>query len=257
MYLYFEATALLYSLAVITFIILLAGVFASAVLWKKGKAKSLHRSLNKPAIVKAFFLNCILQVQILKESFVRWLMHFCIFIGFLGLFAQTSVMAFMSHLIPKDSFIAKTFFIVEDPVGGIGSRVLDVWGDFFGLLLLTGCVIAIVRRYIVKSKQLETLSKDTVSIVLLTAITVTGFICEAIRLVDPQYASVAAYSFIGYPLSIVFNALGIGHESYKSWIWFHAFISFFFLAYIPFSKAWHIFVSPVEILLDASERTPA
>lgn len=257
MYLYFEATALLYSLAVITVIILLAGVFASVVLWKKGKAKSLHRTPNKPAIVKAFFLNCILQVQILKESFVRWLMHFCIFIGFMGLLAQTTVMAFMSHFVPRDSFLAKTFFRVEEPLGGVGSRMLDVWGDFFGLLLLIGCVIAIVRRYVVKSKQLETLTKDTISIVLLTAITVTGFICEAVRLVDPQYASVAAYSFIGYPISLVFSAAGIGYESYNAWVWFHAAISFLFLAFIPFSKAWHIFVSPIEILLDASERKPA
>ena len=110
MYLYFEATATLYTLTVVTVIFLIAGVLCSVVLWKKGKAKSLHHRINSAAIVKAFFLNCILQVQILRISFVRWLMHFCIFIGFLGLLAQTSVMAFMSHFLPTDSAIGKTFF---------------------------------------------------------------------------------------------------------------------------------------------------
>jgi nitrate reductase gamma subunit len=177
-------------------------------------------------------------------------MHFCIFIGFLGLFAQTSVMAFMSHFLPEDSAIAHTFFTVGEP----GSILFDVWGDLFGAMLLLGLVIAIVRRYVVKSRQLETISRDTVSIVLLTTITVTGFLCEGFRLMDPQYASVASYSFIGSAVASILNAAGVPQMAYTVWVWIHALISLFFLAYIPFSKAWHIFVSPVEIILDASER---
>jgi nitrate reductase gamma subunit len=248
MYLYFEATAALYTLTVITLMFLTAGVFASIILWKKGKAKSLHNRLNIPAIIKAFVLNCVLQVQILQISFVRWLMHFCIFIGFMGLLAQTSFMAFMSHFMPADSFLALTFF------KGGGSRVLDVWGDVFGVMLLLGLIIAIVRRYITRAKQLETILKDTISIALLTVIAVSGFLCEAFRLMDPQYASVAWYSFAGYTLTNFLKVLGIGTMDYKVLVWIHAIISLFFIGYIPFSKAWHIFVSPIEIVIDASER---
>lgn len=254
-YLYFPATAALYTVSVITVLVLLAGVLASITLWMKGKAPSLHHRLRIGAILRAFIFECLLQIQILRVSFVRWIMHFCIFIGCLGLFAQTALMAFMSHFVPPDTFIAKTFFVSPgNRLGGTGARVLDMWGDLFGLLLITGIVIALVRRYIVRPRQLETILKDTISITLLTLIALTGFLCEGLRLTDPVYAQVASYSFVGNLLAGIFKSFGWSAASYYGWVWTHATISLFFCAYIPFSKAWHIFVSPIEIVLDASER---
>jgi heterodisulfide reductase subunit E len=254
-YLYFPATAALYTLSVVTILFLIAGIFASVTLWMKGKAASLHHPLNLRAVIRAFILDCIFQVQILKISFVRWLMHFCIFIGFMGLFAQTSLMAIMSHFVPPDTFIAQTFFVSEENrLAGAGGRVLDVWGDVFGLMLVVGLAIAIIRRYVVRSKQLETMLKDTVSIALLTVIALTGFLCEGLRLTDPAYADIAAYSFAGNFLAGIFKSMGWTAAPYSVWVWIHALISLFFCGYIPFSKAWHVFVSPIEIVLDASER---
>jgi len=248
MYLYFEATALLYSLTVVMLLFFIAGVLGSLVLWQKGKAKSLHHSLKLNAIIRTFVLEVVLQVQILKISFARWLMHFCIFVGFMGLLAQTTFMAYVSHFAAEDSFLARTFF--KDG----GSRVLDVWGDLFGLMLLLGLAIAVTRRYIFRVGQLETIMKDTLSLALLGSIALTGFLAEAFRLMDPQYASVGWYSFGGYGLAKAMQMIGISAMNYKAWVWVHALISLFFCGYIPFSKAWHIFVSPLEILLDASER---
>jgi heterodisulfide reductase subunit E len=253
-YLYFPATAALYTLTVFIVLVFIAGAFASVTLWFKGKAPSLHHGLNIPALVKAFIFDCLLQVQILKISFVRWLMHFCIFIGFMGLFAETTVMALASHFLPPGTALAKTMFNHVDKVGGFGARVLDVWGDFFGLMLVVGLVIAIVRRYIIKTKQLETIQKDTLSLCLLTTIALTGFLCEGLRLTSPVFASVAAYSFVGNALAGIFSSMGWTAATYKSWVWLHAIVSLFFCGYIPFSKAWHIIVSPIEIVIDASER---
>jgi len=248
MYLYFEATAVLYTLTVIAVLLCLAGILTTLALWRRGKAKNLHHRIRPAAVLRAFITDVVFQAQILKISFIRWLMHFCIFIGFMGLLAQTSLMAFISHFSAPDSFLAESFF------RGGGSRVLDVWGDVFGLILLFGLLVAIIRRYIVKVKQLDTITRDTTSLVLLTAIGLTGFLSEAFRLMDPQYAAVAWYSFAGMPLSQLLQALGIGAASYTFWVWVHASISFIFIAFIPFSKAWHIIVSPIEIVLDASER---
>ena len=254
-YLYFPATAALYALSVITVIILFAGILSSVTLWFKGKAPFLHHGLNTGAVVTAVIFDCLLQLQILKISFVRWLMHFCIFIGFMGLFAQTSVMALASHFLPPDTAIARSMFSNElNKVGGAGARFFDVWGDFFGLMLVAGLAIAIVRRYIVKSKQLETLTRDTVSICLLSTIALTGFLCEGLRLTESMYAGVAGYSFVGNILAGILKGMGFTAASYKAWVWLHATISLFFCGYIPFSKAWHVFVSPIEIVLDASER---
>ena len=249
--LYFEATALLYTLSVIMVLIVIAGMLACVTLWMKGKEPSLHHSLNIPAIIKSFICDVLLQLQILKISFIRWLMHFCIFIGFMGLLAETSLMAFMSHFLPPDNFLSKTFFDYQD---GVGAHILDVWGDVFGVMLLLGLTIAIIRRFIIPAKQLETLSKDTMSLLLLLVIALTGFFCEGVRLMYPEYASVATYSFAGNILTKMLEGIGLGLIDYKLWVWIHAIISMIFLAYIPFSKAWHIFVSPLEIVIDASER---
>src|SRR5210317_1332093 len=140
MYLYFEATTLLYTLSLIIVLIMISGIFASVSLWMKGKEPSLHHAVSFPAIIKSFICDVLLQLQILKISFIRWLMHFCIFAGFMGLLAQTTLMAFMSHFLPPDNFLSKTFFDYQD---GVGAHILDVWGDFFGLMLLLGLVIAI------------------------------------------------------------------------------------------------------------------
>jgi heterodisulfide reductase subunit E len=248
MYLYFEATAVLYTLTVISVLLCIAGILTTVALWRKGKAKSLHHKLSLAAVLKAFITDVVFQAQILKVSLVRWLMHFCIFIGFMGLLAQTSLMAFISHFAAPDSFLAQSFF------HGGGSRVLDIWGDLFGVILLLGLLIALCRRFVFKTKQLETIAKDTTSLLLLTVIGVTGFMSEAFRLMDPQYADVAWFSFAGMLLSQVLQAFGISAMSYTFWVWVHAGASFIFIAFIPFSKAWHIFVSPIEIVLDASER---
>jgi nitrate reductase gamma subunit len=250
MYLYFEATAVLYTVTVIAVLLCIAGILTTLALWRKGKAKSLHHKPHAAAIVRSFIVDVIFQAQILKISFVRWLMHFCIFIGFMGLLAQTSLMALISHFTAPGSFLAQSFF------HGGGARVLDVWGDLFGVILLLGLAIAIIRRYVVRTKQLDTIAKDTLSLALLSVIGVTGFICEAVRLTDPQYADIAWFSFAGMALTQAIHAVGFGDIShaYKVWVWLHAIVSFVFIALIPFSKAWHIFVSPIEIILDASER---
>ena len=61
--------------------------------------------------------------------------------------------------------------------------------------------------------------------------------------------------FAGMLLSQSMQAVGISAMSYTFWVWVHAVASFIFIAFIPFSKAWQIFVSPIEIVLDASERS--
>ncbi len=249
MYLYFEATAVLYTLTVIAVLLCIVGIFTTVALWRKGKAKSLHQKLSLAAVLKAFITDVVFQAQILKISFVRWLMHFCIFIGFMGLLAQTSLMALISHFAASDSFLAQSFF------HGGGARVLDVWGDLFGIILLLGLLIALSRRFVFRVQMLETIAKDTNSLALLTVIGLTGFMSEAFRLMDPQYADVAWYSFAGMLLSQAMQSVGIGTMSYTFWVWVHAAASFIFIAFIPFSKAWHIFVSPIEIVLDASERS--
>lgn len=250
MHMYFEATALLYILTVFTLIVFFVGVYANIYLWRKGKAPSLHHGLLTVPIIKALILDALLQAQLLKQSAVRWLMHICIFWGFLGLLAHTTFLAIMSHLVPADSSFAQYIFF------GPGKPFLDVWGDLWGLVLLIGLIIAFARRYVVKAVQLDTILMDNAALIFLFAIALTGFLSEAERLAAAPYDPSMRYSFVGNVVASFLRSTPALVVDYISVVWVHTLISLVFLSLIPFSKTWHAFVSPVEIALDASERTP-
>jgi nitrate reductase gamma subunit len=175
-------------------------------------------------------------------------MHFCIFIGFIGLLALTAWEAFLADIMPADSELVRIFF------NNGGKLILDVWGDVFGTMLLAGIIIALIRRFVFRASQLDTILKDTVSIVLLFIISVSGFIAEAFRLMTAQDSPDLWYSFTGLLCAKFFTAVGIPALNYTLYVWIHGLFAMFFIAYIPFSKTWHVFASPIEILLDASEK---
>ena len=245
---YFKATALLYTLTVFTIIILLVGIYANIYLWRKGKAKSLHHKLHYGSMIKALILDALLQAQLFKQNIVRWLMHFCIFWGFLGLLAHTTLLAIMSHFLSPNLSFTQYIFL------GPGRQILDVWGDLWGIILFVGISIALLRRYIFKTEQLDTIASDTTAILFLLFIALTGFFSEAQRLAALDFEPYMRYSFIGCPLASLIRALPSLTINYYSIVWIHTLISLVFLAYIPFSKMFHVFVSPVEIALDASEK---
>jgi nitrate reductase gamma subunit len=247
---YFEATALLYILTVFTLAVFLVGVYANIYLWRKGKAPSLHHRMLTAPIIKALILDALLQAQLLRQSAVRWFMHICIFWGFLGLLAHTTLLAIISHFVPADTALSRYVFL------GPGKPFLDVWGDLWGLILLIGLIIAFVRRYVVKAVQLDTILMDNAALIFLFAISLTGFLSEAQRLAAAPYDSSMSYSFVGVVLASLLRSMPSLIVDYLSVVWVHTLISLVFLSLIPFSKTWHAFVSPVEIALDASERTP-
>lgn len=253
MYMYYEAQWSLYLLTVITLVIFLIGVYANIYLITKGKAKSLRYNLNIGAMLKALIVNVIFQRKLLQQNFLRWIMHIAIFWGFMGLFAHTAFLAYFSHFVPPASPAANFFFAPHAK----GRLFLDFWGDFWGTLLLFGCLIAIYRRYIAKEEQLNTILADTVSIWLLFSITITGFFSEACRFLPLPPAPEYSYSFLGYSLSKILPHFlppnPLKALKYTEQVRTHMSIGLFFILYIPFSKMWHIFVSPIEILLDESE----
>jgi heterodisulfide reductase subunit E len=253
MYMYYEAQWSLYVLTVITMVIFLIGVYTNIYLMRKGKAKSLMFKLNLGAMLKALFVNVIFQSKLLKQSSLRWFMHISIFWGFMGLLAHTTFLAYFAYFVSSDSASAKFFFTPHSA----GRLFLDFWGDFWGTLLLVGCSIAIYRRYVSKAQQLDTILADTVAIWLLFSTAATGFFCEAVRFVPLPLSPEYNYSFLGYGLSKILKAVvppdPLKALKYTEQVRTHIIIGLFLILYIPFSKMWHIFVSPIEILLDESE----
>lgn len=245
MYMYFEANAVLYILTAFVVLIFLLGIYANLFLIFKGKSPSFYHTFKKVNALKALFSHVCLQKQILAQSGLRWIMHLCIFYGFLGLFLHTTILFLTTHFVPPTSPVSQFIF------QGKGKLWLDLWGDFFGTALLVGLIIASLRRYVFKDKQLDTITTDTIALLLLFGVVLTGFISEAFRLAKSPLSWEMAYSFLGILLSLPLRFVSIPF-GYLPVLWCHIIISLIFIAYIPYSKLWHIFVTPLEILFDAS-----
>lgn len=242
---YFEANATLYILSALAGAIFVVGICANLFLIWKGKAPSFQGKFSGADAIKAVFLRICLQEQIFRQNKTRWFMHLSIFYGFLGLLFHTIILAFMSHFVSQESGLAHYVY------QGRGKLWLDLWGDFWGTILLVGLIIACLRRYVFKVEQLDTISTDTTVLFLLLTVVLTGFLSEGMRLAGSPLSADMAYSFSGAIFSLPLRGLGVS-SGYKLALWCHILISLIFIAYIPFSKLWHIFATPVEILFDAS-----
>jgi len=247
MSLYFAASTPLYILSLIALIVFLLGFAAKLFLWRQGKAPSLRAKLLVRNLIWVLFRNVIFQKQILQQSIVRWSMHMLIFAGFMGLLLQTSLLFFCSHFLSPES--SPAFFFYQ----GSGKLLLDFWGDWFGLCMVVGLMIAVCRRFILKPEQVDTLYADAFALLLLLLIGISGFWCEGVRIAQAKLTPDMNFSFVGYPVSLLLKGLHLQELNYRWWVWVHVIASLSFIAYIPFSKMLHIFASPAEILVNASE----
>ena len=208
-------------------------------MWRIGKEPTLNTEIRITHWIKYFLKSIFFQNQILEYGFLPWLAHIMIFYGFLNLLILTSLQFFLTWLIPSDAPIVIYFR------NGVGNPGMAVWGDFWGLVLLSGILLALFRRYVLKPEYFYTISEDAIAIWLLFIITVSGFLCELVRLSVHAGSYDAPYSFAVYwmvPLLKDFHLT----EAYLSFMfYFHGIISLIFIAYIPFSKFKHIFASPL------------
>jgi heterodisulfide reductase subunit C len=115
-------------------------------------------------LIKAFILDVILQVRILKEDFLRWFMHMLIYGGFMLLL--------LTHAL--DDYITDRF--VSDYYSTLNPFLF--LRDLFGLMVILGICIAVFRRFILKVPRLRTHGMDHYAIVILSVIMVSGLFLE-------------------------------------------------------------------------------
>jgi nitrate reductase gamma subunit len=122
--------------------------------------------------------------------------------------------------------------------------------DFFGIVGLIGTTLLVNRRYIQKPKELDNQRTDAISLVLLFFVFLTGFSLSGIRnqlYQSPwsQWAPMA--SFMGWTLTKVFSEESNLKICFSTHWLVHFFLSLVILSYIPFSRLFHLFSSPLSI----------
>ena len=124
-----------------------------------------------------------------------------------------------------------------------------------GLMMLLGLVIAAVRRFIYKPKMVRTELPDAVSILFLLGVVLGGFILEGIGITGSIAGHTVnqEYSFVGYAFSLA-TPSSWGQYYDQAWL-IHGVMSALFIAYIPFSKLFHMIATPIAI--EAEQMLPS
>ena len=174
-------------------------------------------------------------------------------------------------LATLDQDVAYLIFGSQFLVGNI-YRAFELALDVFGVVLIVGLVGAVIRRYVVRTPRLQngvppTFRWDSaVLLASLLVIAVTGFVVEGLRLAegsrlaaqDPAQApwfQAAGWAPVGW---LVAQSLsGVPSETLRLWHqvfwWVHGLVALAFVATVPFTKAFHLLSSPLNIFLRNAE----
>ncbi|WP_406658342.1 disulfide reductase [Methanolobus sp. ZRKC2] len=190
-----------------------------------------HAHVHNQSVLSTFFLDILLQRRILRRSPLRWFMHFTIFFGWMALFVLSVAMFLVEMVYLIGERVGYSHSLPEFLIPEIFREILAVPNDIFSYILLTGIIIALYRRLFVAKVRESTIAYDSILLIGLTVITISGFIADGIRtgrfwslgIDDPTLAPPAAL--------------------------FHVVISLLFcIAYIPFSKYIHMIAIPLALL---------
>jgi nitrate reductase gamma subunit len=249
-------------------------------------------------LLRVFVLDVLLQVKVLRQDFLKWAMHMCIYYGFILLLLMHGLDAIVtSALFPEYYPTVNPFLFLR---------------DFFGVLVLVGVGIAIYRRFVLKVPRLRTSPMDLYAIIILAVIIFSGFLLEGTKItsyskfqemvdeytmaadeqeltslesywvakfgvVSPKVqgpfdaATLAAgkeahelncsqchsrpqWGFAGYATSIITRPLAItlDQTNARSIFWYIHFLACMIgLAYLPFSKMFHMFTTPLSLLANS------
>jgi Fe-S oxidoreductase/nitrate reductase gamma subunit len=171
-------------------------------------------------------------------------MHSMVYFGFIVLFLGTVTLE-IDHLLPAD------FKFLEDRFYQGFSAVLDA----AALVYLGGLALAVAGRYVIPTWRIrsKTRPEDALVIAVLVLIGLTGVATEAARISLAGRPRFEIWSFVGYPLSAIFDGSSAGDWHRFFWVT-HVLTFVAFLVVLPLTKLRHMITSPANLFLSAHDR---
>ena len=226
----FDILLVLLSLAVFTY-----GLQRRTRLWKIGQQDSRSNNIRKR--IKSFLMEGIVHRRILHDVYPG-LIHLFLFLGFLVPFVVIVIVQFM--------------FTLPSPL----SKLLSLFLDLIALFGLGSLVLAFYRRYVTRPSRLDNRLDDFISLALLFLILGTGLIMESLRL-SIIGKDIQAWAPIGNVLASLIHTFGlsVSTKGFLAMVFFriHFFLVLGFIAYIPYSKLFHIVSSPLNMIFRSLE----
>jgi cytochrome b subunit of formate dehydrogenase/nitrate reductase gamma subunit len=252
--------------SMVSFILFIVGIGATLTFWFQGtmvdpsfstheklsyigeKAWQVFFSKKMLTLLKVFVVDVLLLRRILKESVSRWTIHSLIYLPLFLRFLIGLILLLLSVAFPMSPQVAVLLDKNYPPTA--------FTYDFLGLCIIIGVSGAIMRRFQSKPQKALAIGQDFAVLGLIGAILLTGFLVEGMRiLLTSLPLSAALPSFIGYPISHLLGLFSVRWEVVYPYGWYvHAILTGALVAYLPFSKMFHILVSPLVFMIKALTR---
>ncbi|MBO4279048.1 MAG: (Fe-S)-binding protein [Spirochaetales bacterium] len=215
-----------------------------------GDRKRFLLSLITPKTVwknlKDIFLNCLIHVKLWKRNKLLGYMHSSIAFGWFMLIVMGHIECFiyMPHRVKLFYYPIFFNYIVAENESTIGGAVIMFLMDFFLLMVLSGIVLAIIKR--VRSRLFG--MRRTTSPTLLDRVGLYSlWLIFPLRLLAESFtAHISGGSFLTIPANMMFKAfLGDQMNMLPTW-WAYSICLCIFMCVLPFTRYMHI---PAEMLL--------
>ena len=195
-------------------------------------------------VIKAMIMDVLLQRRLFKQSGVRWLIHNLIFLPFVFRFFWGLIALITSLWAPECT--------VTWPMLDKNNPVTAFLFDVTGAMVLLGATLAFIRGLLKRSYKPPGLpGQDRLALSLIGGIVVIGFILEGMRIAMTGSPAGACYAFIGCAVSTLFSDSTSLTQSY-GYVWYvHAILTGIFVAYLPFSRMFHIIMGPIALAMNA------
>ena len=227
-------------IALLSLAVFVLGFWTRISVWKKGSGSFNTSRMVKEAIGSFFSGECFSASRLFQESKVR------------GIVLALTIWSFC--LLTLGSIVLSLEYLLRIDLTSFGA--FSSLMDYSGAILLFSVLFYLLRRVVVKSARSIAVMDDVLLLLLLLLIVVSGLAVKGLRIAyagplsggSSPVGDILAGMFLSYsdePMVLL---------KIKDGVWkFHALISFFFFAFIPFSKQFHMFAAQI-VTRDAEKR---
>ncbi|MCK4729264.1 MAG: 4Fe-4S dicluster domain-containing protein, partial [Desulfobacterales bacterium] len=242
-------------------------------------------------LFKVFILNVLLQAHLLRKDFLRWLAHICIFGGFMLLLLMHALEKYITSVLFAEYYSTlNPFMFLRDLFGAMvivglalvlyrrffskKPRPTTSGMDYYAIIILAAIMILGVlleATKIVSHSRYEEMVEEYAMLEEEEAMFLEAYWVEKFSVISPDVKgpfdkdtleegkelhemscaschSRPQWAFMGYAVARVIQPVYFAH----TFMWYLHFLACFIgLAYLPFSKFFHIFATPATLLLNA------
>jgi Fe-S oxidoreductase/nitrate reductase gamma subunit len=234
------AAIIMYALFGVVMLVIAWGVYRRVEAYRLGRTERENRFDDLRGRLRDTVRLALGQQRVLHRKF-GGLVHLCIYSAFIVLFIVTCLVAveydFGFRILDGNFYI-----------------VFKLFAETFGAVLLLGIAGALVRRIVFRPPGLTKENDDTLQLLLIGAIGVTGFLIETAR-IAATHPAIAPISFISNSLApALFGGMPLSEilSVHKALWWTHLLIAFGFLASLPFTKMIHMGTGTASVFLRTS-----